>query len=407
MNLKIKSTTFTSQLKKEKMAMQTQIIKTAELKGVLSKEQKRFNGYLQKIKTLKLQIEESKEIALELGKLAQSKIRPTEERMFDIWKKFIIHFDQISFANSLKKKQQEKYEAILFELADLFMANAKADTDIKAIFDKFSDESFDDIQAEGNEMGKDYIISMFKEQFDIDIDPDDILDVKDPFNNPKLFEKMAEAKQKHEQKQADAKQQKAERDALKKKSDKQLEIEERKKVAESAISKTTKQIYMDLVKNFHPDTEQDEERKAWKTDIMQQITAAYDEDDYIRLLELQMSLLEDRDNALTAFDDKQLKYFNDALKKQIDELSMKLDMGSPAVNPMFPYAHLFDLNRNRMHYKVNDFLKSIKQQENQYIEWLRMIQTQEGFKDFVKRYELDDDDDLDFGFMMEMLTRRR
>jgi hypothetical protein len=389
------------------MPKQTQIIKTAELKGVLSKEQKRFNGYLQKIKTLKLQIEESKEVALELGKLAQSKIRPTEERMFEIWKKFILHFDQISFANGLKKKQQEKYEAILFELADLYLNNAKVDKDIKAVFDKYSEDSFDDIQAEGHEMSKDYIISIFKQQFDVDIDPEDIEDSKDPFNNPKLFEKMAEAKQKLEQKQADAKQQKAERDTQKKKSDKQIESEERKKVAESAISKTTKQIYMDLVKNFHPDTEQDEERRIWKTDIMQQITAAYNEDDYIRLLELQMSLLEDRGNALTAFDDKQLKYFNDALKKQIDEFSMKLEMGSPAANPMFPYGHLFDLNRNRMHYKVNDFLKDIKQQENQYTQWLGFIQTQEGFKDFVKRYELEEDDDFDLGFMLDMLTKMR
>ena len=140
---------------------------------------------------------------------------------------------------------------------------------------------------------------------------------------------------------------------------------------------------------------------------MQQITAAYNEDDYIRLLELQMSLLEDRGNALTAFDDKQLRYFNDALKKQIDEFHIKLEMGSPAANPMFPYGHLFDLNRNRMHYKVNDFLKMIKQQENQYTQWLGFIQTQEGFKDFVKSYELEEDDDFDIGFMLDMLTRKR
>jgi hypothetical protein len=389
------------------MSKQTQIIKTAELKGVLSKEQKRFNGYLQRIKTLKLQIEESKEVALELGKLAQSKIRPTEERMFEIWKKLIIHLDQISFANELKKKLLERYKAILVEMTDLYLNNAKVDKDIKAIFDKYSENSFDEIQAEGHEMGKDYIINLFKDQFDVDIDPDDIEDMNDPFNNPKLFEKIAEAQQKQEQKQDEAKQQKAERDAQKKKSDKQIESEERKKVAESAISKTTKQIYMDLVKNFHPDTEQDEERRIWKTDIMQQITAAYNEDDYIRLLELQMSLLEDRGNALTAFDDKQLRYFNDALKKQIDEYNIKLEMSSPAANPMFPYGHLFDLNRNRMHYNVNDFLKIIKQQENQYKQWLSFVQTKEGFNDFVKRYELEEDDDFDLGFMLDMLTKMR
>ena len=89
-------------------------------------------------------------------------------------------------------------------------------------------------------------------------------------------------------------------------SSKQLLEEAQRKSAESAVSKTTKQIYMDLVRNFHPDTEMDEERKIWKTEIMQQITAAYEEDDYIRLLELQMSLLDERENAVSSFDEKQL-----------------------------------------------------------------------------------------------------
>jgi hypothetical protein len=389
-----------SYFNQEKMSKQTQIIKTAELKGVLSKEQKRFNGYLQKIKTLKHQIEENKVIALELSKLAQEKIRPTEERTNQAFKKFLLHFDQISFAQSLKGKQLEKYEVILFELADLYLAHAHTDDAIKAIFDRYSIEKYDDIEAESAEMSKEYIVSMFKNQFDIDIDPNDITDTKDPFNNPKLFEKMAEAKQKFEEKQA-------ERDAQRKKSDKQIEIEARKKVAESAISKTTKQIYLDLVKNFHPDAEQDEERKIWKTDIMQQITAAYEEDDYIRLLELQMSLLEDRANAITSFDDKQLKYFNDVLKKQIDEYYIKLEMSSPAINPMFPYGDLFDMNRNRMHYKINDFLKSCKAQEKQYVQWLGWIQTKDGFKDFIKNYLLEEDDDLDMGFMLDMLKNMR
>jgi hypothetical protein len=389
------------------MSKKFEVAKTAEIKGILSREQKRFNGYLDKIKTLKIQIEINQELAIELGKLAQNKIRPTEERMFESWKLFLLTLDQSSFAQILKGKQEEKYEAILFEMANSYLATTKPDEAIKAIFDRYSEQGFDEIQAKSEEMGKDYIISMFKEQFDVDIDPDDIQDTNDPFNNPKLFEKIAEAKGKHEAKQNDMRQKKAERDASKKKNDKQLETEKRKKEAESAVNKTTKQIYLDLVKNFHPDSEQDEARKVWKTEIMQQITAAYDDNDYIRLLELQMSLLEDRDNALTTFDDTQLKYFNDALKNQISELSAKLQMTSPEMNPMFPYGHLFDMNRNKMHYKIEVFLKTIKQQEAQYGQWLGLIQTKEGFKMFVKRYELEEDDDFDMSMMFDMINYMR
>ena len=46
------------------MAKQNEVVKTAELKGVLSKEQKRFNGYLQKIKALKLQNESLQDLTI-------------------------------------------------------------------------------------------------------------------------------------------------------------------------------------------------------------------------------------------------------------------------------------------------------------------------------------------------------
>ena len=386
------------------MAKQTEIIKSAELKGVLSKEQKRFNQYLQKIKTLKNQIESVKDLALDFGKITQEKISPEEKKLSEVWKKFLIHFDTSFFIKDLKPKQKERYGAIIFEIADLYLANIGTDPEITAIFNKYSDEDFEDMEAEAETMGKDYIIAMFKEQFDIDLDPDDITDVKDVSNNPKVFEKLAEAKEKMKQKAEDQAQRKIEEDALKKKTDKQIASEERKKAVESAVSKTTKQIYLDLVKNFHPDTELDEERKAWKTGIMQEITAAYEEDDYIRLLELQMSLLEARENVVSTFDDKQLKFFNDALKNQISELEMKMRMSSPSANPMFPHSELFDINPNRMHYNIDRFLKECKGQQKQFTTWHAETQSKEGFKYFVKSYDLSEDDGFDLNLMMDIIS---
>ena len=346
------------------MAKQFNVVKTVELKGELSKEQKRFNGYLQKIKSIKDQIELSRELALELGRMIQEQIKPLEDKMYDAWKSFILGLDRSMYAHNLAPKQFEKYESIVFEQADSYLGTAKPDDEIKAIFDEHSEESFDDLQAESEVEGKDYIVQMFKMQFGIDIDPDDIDDVQNPFNNPKLFEKIQEAKEKHDANAEINAQKKAESEAKRVKTDKQIKKEESRKAAESAVSKTTKQIYLDLVKNFHPDTEMDEEKKKWKTEIMQQVTVAYDEDDYIKLLELQMTLLENRENAVEKFDNKQLRHFNDALRQQVQELEMQLTMSSPASNPMFTHGHLFNLNGDQMKRNVNRHVKDIESELN-------------------------------------------
>jgi hypothetical protein len=381
----------------------TNLVKTAQLKGALSKEQKRFNGYLQKIKTLKEQIELSRELAIELSRMVQEKVNPTEEKMLAAWKELILSLDRSMFAPNLTPKQYDKYEAIVFEHADSYLGSGKIDEDIKAIFDKHSEDSFDDMTAEGEEHGKEYLIEMLKHQFGIDIDPDEIQDINNPFNNPSIIEKIQAAQEEQKKTDEEKAQQRAEFEANRPKSDKQIEKEARKKAAETAVSKTTKQIYMDLVRNFHPDTEQDETKRLWKTQIMQQITVAYNDDDYIKLLELQMTLLEDRDNAVEKFNDKELKYFNDALKQQVDDLQMQLQMNSPAMNPMFPGAELFSLNRDQMLRNINSHVKDLQKNLKIYRNVLEHIRTMGGFKDYVKRYELNDEMDFDMGMMMDMM----
>ena len=389
------------------MASQLKLVKTAELKGELSKEQKRFNSFLLRIKTLKQQIEDSRDIALELSQLAQKQIKPVEEQMLGAWKTLIVHLDKSYFVANLTPKQYQKYETIMFEQADSFLAFGKVEKEVKAIFDKYSEESYDEIQAEHEEMGKDYIIQVMKMQFGVDIEEDDIEDVKDPFNNPKLMEKISEAAEKHKADHEAQAQEKAEKEAQSPKSDKQIKSEEKRKAAESAVSKTTKQIYMDLVKNFHPDTEQDEEKRLWKTEIMQQITVAYDEDDYIKLLELQMTLLEDREHAFGKLDNKQLRYFNDALKQQVEELSVQLEMASPAMNPMFPYTELFSLNREEMKRNVNQYVKDCKSDKKIYDNTIGVIQTQAGFKQYVKQYQIESHMNMDMGLLIDMMRHMR
>ncbi len=389
------------------MAKQLNVVKTAELVGALSKEQKRFNTYINKIKKLKVDIEDAKTVALELNKVVQEKVLPLEKKLFEAWKSFILAFDRSPYSQGLTAKQFDKYGNILFELSDEWLAAADVDDEIKAIYDRYAEESYDDMVESQTADAKEAAAQMFKKMFGMDIDADDLGDINDLSKNEKLFEKLAEAQEKMKADAEEKERLNAEKQANKKKSPKEIQKEEQRKMAENAISKTTKQIYMDLVKNFHPDAEQDEAKRAWKTEIMQKVTVAYGDNDYLKLVELQMTLLENRDNAIGGFDDDQLKYFNNALKGQIDKLEYQMMMESPQQNPNLPYGHLFSPSRNVMLFNVDRHVKSCKKDVKMYENNVGYIANLTGFKDYIKRYEVNDIGDFDMNMLADMMKMMR
>jgi hypothetical protein len=219
-------------------------------------------------------------------------------------------------------------------------------------------------------------------------------DLMENMNDPEkmeafMAEKMREQHEaQHAEQQARAEKQ-AERQANKPKNAAQL----KKEAAEKEMSKTTKQIYMDLVKNFHPDQEQDEKEILRKTAIMQEVVAAYQEDNFIKLLELQMTLLENRENSFSRLDDKQLKHFTKVLQDQLRTLRNEYQQVSP--NPSNnPYHQLFDEQEWLRKLKVERAATQLEHQVKQFENTIEAVQTQEGLKQFVKEFDLPEEFDL-------------
>jgi predicted RNase H-like nuclease (RuvC/YqgF family) len=124
---------------------------------------------------------------------------------------------------------------------------------------------------------------------------------------------------------------------------------------------------------------------------MKQITAAYEADDHLRLLELQMTLLSGRDNVFADFNDTQLKYFNRTLQQQIDELEEELYLVSPEANGNI-YAMLYAPDRRWMLANVEKHIRQQKQLAKQLRHNLKAIQQEKVFKAFIRDYELEEED---------------
>lgn len=265
------------------MSKQLQIKKPPTASKPLSKEQKRFNNYVRRIQQLRNDIERTKEQDLELRRVGDERVWPAEKESMAAFREMVFAIDGNPHLETLTEKQYEKFCGIMqYEISDLLKTPFYAeDNELKTLYEKYStgEESWD----EAKEMEEDDIKNMashfFNQMFGTNFDADD-------FDDPAKMKEKVEARQAEFEAEEQAR---AERRNQRKKTDRQLAAEAKHKAAEEAVNKTAKQIYVDLIRHFHPDKEMDEQKRLEKTEIMKQITAAYDADDHLKLLELQMT----------------------------------------------------------------------------------------------------------------------
>lgn len=95
--------------------------------------------------------------------------------------------------------------------------------------------------------------------------------------------------------------------------------------ADAQLIKDARSVYMRLIKKFHPDLEQNDAIKEKKTEIVKQVTKAYQENDFFILLKLQITYLEDNETDAANIADDMLKRYNKILQKQLDEINRQLE----------------------------------------------------------------------------------
>ncbi len=383
------------------MSKQLQIQQNKQAGDTLSKEQKRFNSHVKKIKDMRAAIEQMQAADLYLRREGEARIAPARKASMALNHRLIMALDNSPLRHELTAKQQEKLGAILLEEVQALLDTITyaEDAELQAIFEKHNDnqQSYADMKAEQEADMKSMASEMLSGMFGMDIEQDDL---DDPGKmREKIMERQAQMEAEHAAE--------AERRANRKKTPAQLTAEAKRKAAEQAIKKTAKQIYVDLAKNFHPDREPDETKRLEKTEIMKQITAAYDADDHLKLLELQMNLLS-RDNVFADYSDSQLKYFNDVLKQQVWDLQNELEMHHPAVNEN-PYAMFYAPDERFMLANMERYIYDQKRFQKHLQSYLELIKTVKGLKEYVKGYELSDDEDdfMNVGLLQQMFASRK
>jgi len=230
-------------------------------------------------------------------------------------------------------RQQRERKTLQMFLADqleqiIAEEGSLADDDLRALFEHVHGIDFAQSERESFEESRSFIEDMFAD-VGIDIDIDDINpDISEAEFAAKFANMAGQIQEKFENEKHEMR-----RPGVRK-SKRQLQQEELMRSAEEVRKKSIASIYKQLARALHPDLEQDDESRQRKVVLMQELTAAYRNNDLHTLLRLELDWIQKEESDLDRLTDEKLHIYNEVLREQVEELEQEL-----AELPFHPRYH--------------------------------------------------------------------
>jgi hypothetical protein len=345
----------------------TSILHIPELDKPLNKKQKEFNVLSGTIEALDRQIADLQQAYDEMLRRIPSDLDPLV-REYQGYRADIVNlWDRAYEAEHFRKAYQTKLTYLITENAYDLIKNHGL-SELKPVFNKYSPTHID-ILLEEERLRQASVIQ----------DPAFLLESTYETEPEVSFHELSEGEQQRI---------KAER--------REQRLEQRTREAQQAkTTKSVRNVYMELVKTFHPDRETDEAEKQRKTETMQRITKAYQANNLLDLLKLQMELEQIDRSGLENLNKNQLSYYNKILRQQIEELDQQKVVIQQKISAIcgLPYQHansqvtvIAKFNTN-----INELKAEIKEIKKVYKHWLVPSQ----LKAYLKPFQIPDQPEND------------
>ncbi|MCC5944301.1 MAG: hypothetical protein JJT94_05150 [Bernardetiaceae bacterium] len=308
--------------KKKYVKTTSEVLVIRQKKAKLSKAQSTYNRYIKQIDKLKEEIK-SAEHSLEYIK---NNINDKVYTHLDDLQR--VRIEQLELMNAYRnKKAFRKYEdqinKLYFSTVSLILDEHllyKMDDDIVekiiALHDDYADMSYEELMQMQKEAVKGEFENLFEE---MGLDAEETADIDFTDLNSAFQEALKRSLGKAIDEQQQSEQQKAAKD------ESFAQKVQGKKAKEDLRTQTVRSIYKRLAKALHPDLESDIEEQARKNELMQRVTAAYENDDFFELLRLQIEFKTQGKEDIAALADNEVGMYNDVLKSQIQELKIQLN----------------------------------------------------------------------------------
>ena len=287
----------------------------------LSKAQRAFNRLVTKVEELRARLDREihrlDKVLAYYGKY----IHPRLQRQTALRKELIRALAPFLDGNRLKQKSERKTLRMVIAEQINEIAGEEGtltDEDLQAVFKRVHGVDFGQVEQEEMEEMRSVMEEMIGE-IGIGID---LSDLRPDMSAEELAAKAAEMAERIQQKAEE--EERAFRAPGNRKTKRQLEKEERMRQAEQLRNKSIASVYKQLAKVLHPDLEPDAGRKQVKGTLMQELTAAYRNNDLHTLLRLELEWIHREEGDVERLTEEKLSIYNQVLKEQVSELEREL-----------------------------------------------------------------------------------
>ncbi len=303
-------------------------IASAANKAQLSKGQKTFNALIKQIEQGRARLA-AWDIAIPRYRQKHTaELQPLLDKAQALEIKTVQALDLAHDFTGLTKTERRKIAFVITDIADDLLA-VTDDATLKALYNKHSGIDYDEARAGDHTTLKTALEQMFGFDLGDDID----------LSSPEGFSEAAQAKLREQQAEQNAtREARLKSKAERKKSPKQLAKEAREQADEQQLKLSIREIYRKLASALHPDREPDPKERERKTALMQKVNQAYDKNNLLLLLELQLELEQIDQDHINNVSEERLKHYNKILREQLGELQHEI----LRVEAGFMAQYLFD-----------------------------------------------------------------
>ena len=280
----------------------------------LSKEQKAFNNLLAKLDKARRKLAGWREALEVFRRRCAGELEPREARQADLQAGLAQALHAAHGQKGVTAAERRKLSLLIVELAARVL-EARDDAEMKALYNQHGETDYD---AEEEAADAD-LKAMLEGIFGVELGDD--VDMRSP-----------EAVAAHMEAQVRAQAEAAGEDVddtpfsepPRRPSARQQAREARLAADEKAMSQTVREVYRKLASALHPDREPDPAERQRKTALMQRVNEAYQANNLLQLLELQIEIEQIDSAHLAGLAPQRLKRYHQILRAQLQDLEMEI-----------------------------------------------------------------------------------
>ncbi|MGE4071036.1 MAG: J domain-containing protein [Lysobacterales bacterium] len=285
----------------------------------LNPAQRSFNRLTQQIARARLMVEQWKLMQQRVHDRVRDEMLPGTQALTALQRQLIEQIDALLMhpPKGLKLTRRQRDALTKF----LLMRIEDAVTDVtdealEAIYQHHSGISLDERRRVERDLQMEYVEGMASELFGDDVVAE---------HGAESVEELLRHVQERMDERFEAEQrEREERAAQRRRNRRPSAAELRREQAAQAAGASVREVYRKLVSSLHPDRETDPVERLRKTGLMQQINQAYQANDLLTLLTLQMEVEQIKAATLATLPAQRLQHYNEVLREQLRTLQNEL-----------------------------------------------------------------------------------